>query len=173
MAGSKLTLGSQLRHLIDLLDGAVEKSYRDAGLDYRPRYTPVVRALVSLGEGSVAALAAQTGLTHSAISQTLAQMARNDLVGLRKGADARERIAMLTPRALALLPALERHWAATNRAASGLDSELTAPLSHILNEAIRALAVDPFGDRIDRARHDLETIEQAAAPAASSNRRDP
>jgi hypothetical protein len=42
------TLGTQLRHLIDMLDGAVAAGYHDLGLSYRPRYTPIVRALMSL-----------------------------------------------------------------------------------------------------------------------------
>ena len=36
----KSTQGTQLRHLIELLDGAVGAAYEAAGLDYRPRYTP-------------------------------------------------------------------------------------------------------------------------------------
>ena len=32
----KQGLGTQLRHLIELLDGAVQQAYADAGLDYRP-----------------------------------------------------------------------------------------------------------------------------------------
>ena len=35
----KQGLGTQLRHLIELLDGAVQQAYVDAGLNYRPRYS--------------------------------------------------------------------------------------------------------------------------------------
>ena len=38
-------LGTQLRHLIELLDGDVAQTYANAGLDYRPRFTPVMRVL--------------------------------------------------------------------------------------------------------------------------------
>ena len=41
------SLGTLLRTLIDALDGDVERAYAQAGLDFRPRFTPVVR-LVSL-----------------------------------------------------------------------------------------------------------------------------
>ena len=43
------TLGTLLRNLSETLDRAVEEAYRDAGLSYRPRYTPVFRALLSAG----------------------------------------------------------------------------------------------------------------------------
>ena len=43
-------------------------------------------------------------MTHSAASQTAAQMARHGLLTLGRGADARQRIARLTARAHELLP---------------------------------------------------------------------
>jgi hypothetical protein len=46
-------LGTLMRHvpeLLELLDGDVARIYADLGVpDYRPRYSPVVRALVTLG----------------------------------------------------------------------------------------------------------------------------
>ncbi|GGP85705.1 hypothetical protein [Streptosporangium pseudovulgare] len=48
----------------------------------------------------------------------VAQMARQDLVALAPGEDARTRIVHLTPRAEALLPALEAEWDATAAAAA-------------------------------------------------------
>jgi DNA-binding MarR family transcriptional regulator len=142
------TLGTLLRHVVELLDGAVEQAYRSDGLDYRPRYTPVVRALVALGPVSIRAIARWAGVSHSAISQTVSQMAADGLVALRPGTDGRERIVDLTPRARALLPALERRWQATNAAAAQLDAELSAPLSGLLLETIAALEHKPFGERI-------------------------
>jgi hypothetical protein len=50
-----------------------------------------------------------------------------------------------------MVPARERQWAATNAAAHQLDTELSAPLSDILREAIAALERCPFAERIDRA----------------------
>lgn len=145
------TLGTLLRHLIELLDGAVEQAYRGAGLDYRPRYTPVVKALVALGPVSIRVISRQAGISHSAASQTVSQMARTGLVTLSPGQDGRERIVALTPRAQAILPDVTRHWRAVNAAAADLDAELSAPLSDLLVEAIAALERLSFGDRIDKA----------------------
>ena len=46
-------LGTLLRRLLDLLDGDVQRAYDELGLDYRPRYTPVVVALLDLGPSSI------------------------------------------------------------------------------------------------------------------------
>ncbi|HEY0784192.1 MAG TPA: MarR family transcriptional regulator [Thermoanaerobaculia bacterium] len=150
------TLGTLLRTLVETLDGAVEEAYSRSGLDYRPRFTPVVRALTDLGPASIRTISQHAGITHSAVSQTVAEMAKRGLVGLRPGGDARERIVALTPEAQALLPALERRWAATNLAAHNFESELSAPLSKLLQEAIEALGRQPFGERIAVAEAQME-----------------
>jgi DNA-binding MarR family transcriptional regulator len=111
----------------------------------------VVRALVASGPASIKAIAAQAGVTHSAASQTVLQMAKDGLVELRPGDDARERIVALTPRARRMLPALERQWAATNAAARELEGELSVPLSALLRETLEALERRSFADRIAAA----------------------
>lgn len=143
-----LTLGTLLRRLIDHLDGAVEQVYVDAGLDYRPRFTPIVRALAANGPSTLRELSARTGVTHSAVSQTVAQMVDRSLVSLKTGEDARERIAALTPAAHALLPRLEAFWSATERAARSLDDDLGQPLEPLLLQALAALERRPFAERI-------------------------
>lgn len=146
------TLGALLRHLIEMLDGAVEEAYREAGLDYRARYTPIVRALQALGPASIRAISEQAGVTHSAVSQTVAQMALRGLVEARPVEDGRERIVGLTPAAEAMIPELERHWAVVEAAARSLDADIGASLPDTLRRAIAALAQRPFGRRIAQAR---------------------
>lgn len=148
MSSNPATLGALLRSLIDLLDGDVEAAYAAAGLAWRPRYTPVLRALMRSGPISIKAIAVEIGVSHSAASQTVSQMAREGLVTLKPGADARERIVVPTSATIAMIPALERQQAATNAAACELDEELSAPLSKILAEAISALRERSFGARI-------------------------
>lgn len=151
MAPSSPTLGTLVRHLIELIDGDVEAAYAASGLTWRPRYTPVLRALMTIGPTSIKALAREIGISHSAVSQTVSQMTRDGLVALRPGADARERIVTLTPKTEAMIPALQRQWSATNAAAAQLDAELSAPLSEVLGEAIAALNQRPFRERITAA----------------------
>jgi len=145
------TLGTLLRHLIELLDGAVEQAYVDAQLDYRPRYTPILRSILAIGPASIRDLARHAGLTPSAASQTVAQMARVGLAQLQRGTDMRQQVVSLTSKATAMVPTLERIWQVTNRAADELDSELAYPLSRIVEDAISALERQSFGDRIKAA----------------------
>lgn len=155
MPFSNASLGTLMRRLIELLDGEVEAAYADAGLAWRPRYTPVLRALLASGPNAIKELTGQIGITHSAVSQTVSQMAKEGLVTLEPGADGRQRIVALTAKAEAMVPALQRQWAATALAANGLDAELSAPLTGLVAEAIVALERRPFGKRIEAAAQSL------------------
>lgn len=166
-------LGTRLRHVLEVLDGDVAQVYADLGLaDYRPRFSPVVRALVALGPSSIRDLAAAIGVTHSAASQTVAQMAKSGLVTLEPGADARQRIAHLTDRTRSLLPVINAEWAATGTAAAEMDAELPVPLGEMLTAILRATERRPMRDRIrDAARTlgdpALERLTAARSPAAA------
>lgn len=152
----KQGLGTQLRHLIDLLDGEVAQQYKDVGLDYRPRYTPIVRALMQLGTASIGQIADAAGITQPAATQTVNLMKKDGLVTVEPGADGRHRIVRLSAQCKELMPVLESCWAATKAAADDLDAQLAVPLSNILNEAILALQEKPFGARISEARARLD-----------------
>ncbi|HWK75971.1 MAG TPA: MarR family transcriptional regulator [Povalibacter sp.] len=147
-ARSDRTLGTALRHLLELLDGDVEAVYREASLDYRPRYTPVMRALADSRTLAIRDLAAAAGISHSAASQTVAKMKAAGIVRQIAGQDGRERVVQLTRHGKALLPKLEARWTATNAAAEELDRELSSRLTHTLEEAIAALEARSFKQRI-------------------------
>jgi DNA-binding MarR family transcriptional regulator len=142
------TLGTLLRHLIEQLDGGVEQRYLSAGLAYKPRYTPIVRALLKLQKGSLREISQQARITHSAVSQTVAQMRKSGLVESVEGGDAREHVVRLSAKAKRMVPALQSIWSATNAAADRLDAELPFPLSSLLSDAIEVLEKRSFEERI-------------------------
>ena len=141
-------LGTLLRHLTDLLDGDLAQVYASIGVDYRPRYTPVYRILVEQERATIREIASRAGITHSAASQTVTEMVRHGLVEVRPGIDRRERLVKLTAKGRALQSKVQSQWQVTARAAEGLDRELSASLSALLQEAISALESRPFRERI-------------------------
>lgn len=148
----KQGLGTQLRHLIELLDGAVLQAYVDAGLDYRPRYTPVMRVLAQQPSATIGQLAELAGITQPAATQTVALMKKEGiLLVVAGGEDGRQRVVRLSPQGEQLLPRLQACWQATRIAADSLDAELDYPLSDCLAQAIAALEQRPFGTRIEEA----------------------
>lgn len=149
----KQGLGTQLRHLIELLDGAVEQSYLDAGLTYRPRYTPVMKALLQREPLTIGEIAIQAGITQPAATQTVALMVKEGLLTAAAGKlDGRQKVIKLSKNGRALLGQIQQCWQATAAAADNLDAQLPYPLSTALAQAIAALEQQPFGARIRAAR---------------------
>jgi len=146
------TLGTQLRHLVDLLDGAVGAAYVKAELDYRPRYTPVLRALLANEPMTIGEIAEATGLTQPAVTQTVSLMVSSGLVRVRPSADdARKKTVRTSRRGREMLPRLQQCWRATAAAARSLDADLPHGLSALLAQAIEALERKPFDRRIAEA----------------------
>ncbi|MEO1252547.1 MAG: MarR family transcriptional regulator [Pseudomonadota bacterium] len=141
-------LGTQLRRLLELLDGDVEAIYRQDHPFYTPRYTPVMKALSAGERLSIKDIAARSSISHSAASQTISRLVDHGLVELMADTDKRARIVTLTKKGKDLAPWLEERWRATARAADALDRELSHPLSQLLAEAIEALEKRPFATRI-------------------------
>ncbi|MCP3140380.1 MarR family winged helix-turn-helix transcriptional regulator [Pyxidicoccus xibeiensis] len=167
----KAGLGTQLRHLIELLDGAVADAYEAEGLSYRPRYTPVMRALMAHEPATIGQLAELAGITQPAVTQTVALMLKEGLVSAEsEPGDRRQRLVRLSPAGRELLPRLQACWKATAGAAADLDAELPTPLSQTLEQAIRALEARPFSTRIAEARARLKTPEAVPSTPARGGR---
>jgi len=160
-------LGTQLRHLLELLDGAVEEAYASAGLRYRPRFTPVMRALMVCEPSTIGQIAESAKISQPAATQTVALMVKEGLLVSEPGTDdSRQRQIRLSPRGRAMLPKLRDCWKATQMAADSLDASLPRPLSQSLDEAIKALSVESFGGRVTKARASLSGAK--TLPAKSS-----
>src|ERR1043165_5556011 len=101
-------LGTQLRTLLELLDSELESIYGEEGLDYRPRFTPVLRALLDEAPLTVGQIAANAGISRPATTRALPLMVPRDWVRPRAGAaDARRRLYEPSDKARKALPQLQ------------------------------------------------------------------
>lgn len=149
----KRGLGTQLRHLIELLDGAVEQSYIDAGLNYRPRYTPVMRALLNQEPLTIGDIAASAGITQPAATQTVGLMVKEGLLTVAASAhDGRQKMVRLSEAGRQMAPRIRQCWQATASAADSIDAQMPYPLSQALADAIAVLEQQSFGERIRAAQ---------------------
>ncbi len=149
-------LGTQLRHLLELLDGAVEAAYAEAGISTRPRYTPVFKALAAKEPSTLGQIATAAGITQPAATQTIALMVKDGLVTAKAAPDdGRQRLVRLTRKGRELYPLMQACWAATKLAAESLDDDTPQPLSQVIASAIAALQARPFEQRIATARAQL------------------
>ena len=148
MTTKSIGLGTQLRHAIALLDGDLQKIYDQKLPGYRPRYTPIVRALSDKSPATIQDVCKFSGLTQSAASQTVSIMLREGWVERQKTADARQSAIALTTHGKESLKVLETLWAATRAAADQLERELSFSITELLAEMTERLNEKSFIERI-------------------------
>jgi DNA-binding MarR family transcriptional regulator len=129
-------------------DGGVQQVYDELAVAFRPRFYPVVQVLQQCNSIGVSALAARTGMTQPAISQTLHEMERCGLIAWSQGKDKRVRHVTLSPEGQLLCERLVPIWQAAARAVATLEKEIGADLSKILEQASAALERQPFESRL-------------------------
>lgn len=147
-------LGELLRYVSELVELGAEESYQQMGLNYRARYTPVLRAIRS-GAQTVTEITARTRLTQGAISQTVAQMEKDGVITRRSGEDARRSVIQLTAEGQTLVGSLNDHWAATFEAIEHLEEEIGYPLRRVLEYTAQALEQKGFSQRLADIKHSL------------------
>lgn len=144
-------LGELLRYLSELVDQGAEQQYKALNMDYRARYTPVLRALAA-GAHTISDITAATYLTQGAVSQTVALMIKDGLLTRRPvSEDARKTGIRLTAAGQELLARLQPRWASTFAAISALEEEIGYPLRNVLGAVATALEQQDFASRIQNA----------------------
>lgn len=153
-------LGELLRYVGELVEQGAEEHYRTMSLNYRARYTPVLRALHA-GAQTVTDITARTHLTQGAISQTVALLEGDGLITRHAVSDGRKSAIQLTTAGYALVTKLEAHWVATFAAIAKLEEEIGYPLRLALETAAKALEGQGFSARIMAAKSELAAGGQA------------
>jgi len=150
---TRIGLGELLRHLSDLLDRDAEKIYArlETGLEYRARYTPIMRALAH-GPLTVTELQRKIRISQGAVSQTAKLMQADGLLRRTEVTDRRMRKLVLTQRGEALRQRLSREWTLHLDAIADLEVETGAALRTDLISTIAALERIGFAQRIEALR---------------------
>ena len=144
-------LGELLRYLSEMVEQGAENAYRTLPLVYRPRYTPVLRALAA-GAATVTEITARSRVTQGAVSQTVDLMVTDGLVERHSLRDGRKSGLRLTPAGQLLLRRLIPLWASTFAAIDALEQEIGHPLLRVLEDAAQALERQDFAVRLQAVR---------------------
>ncbi|WP_250002755.1 helix-turn-helix domain-containing protein [Actinoplanes sp. M2I2] len=140
---------SDLHALLAELDRDIAALYTEAGIEgMRTRFVGPLIALHRFGPMTIRDLAARRGVSHSAMSQTAAAMARAGFVESTAGDDARTRPIDLTARSREIMPFLLAEWRATETAVRQLDAELPYSLSQVTADLRALLASRSFTERL-------------------------
>ncbi|WP_295815055.1 MarR family winged helix-turn-helix transcriptional regulator [uncultured Nitratireductor sp.] len=146
-------LGELLRYVGELVEQGGEERYRALDLEYRARYTPVMRALAA-GAETVTEIVALSHLTQGAISQSVSLMSTDGLIGHHPLDDGRKNGIHLTEKGKYVLAKLEPHWEVIFRAIGTLEHEVGFPLLQALQDTAKALERKGFAERLREAEDD-------------------
>lgn len=140
-------LGELLRYVSELVELGAEEHYGQMQINYRARYTPVLRAIRS-GATTVTEITARTHLTQGAISQTVGHMEADGLITRQRGEDGRKTIIHQTPHGQEVISKLEAHWETTFATIEQLEHEVGHPIRRVLESTARALEQRSFSRRL-------------------------
>jgi DNA-binding MarR family transcriptional regulator len=136
------------------MDDGIAAVYDRLGIEgVRPRFS---MALMFLDDGggsggmSIRELADRCGVTHSAMSQSVAAMRDAELVESEPGTDARSRVITLTARGHEVAAVFWREWYATESAVREVAEEAGVDLEQVAAGMDAALDRESFTDRVLR-----------------------
>lgn len=144
---NKSGLGELLHYVADLVDQGSEQIYAQMDLNYRARYTPVLRA-IDQGATTITSITTISKLTQSAISQSVALMEKDGLIIKSTLSDARKSNLHLTEKGKNLIQKLKKHWEVIFTAITQLEQDIGYPLLSILEKTASALEQKSFDQRI-------------------------
>ncbi|NNC12918.1 winged helix-turn-helix transcriptional regulator [Planctomonas sp. JC2975] len=142
------------------MDDGIAEAYTALGIEGVP--TRFSAALMFLEDGamSIRDLAERCGVTHSAMSQSVAAMRKSGLVDSEPGEDARSRIVSLTDHGREVAPQLWNEWYATERAVREVADEAGISLDEVVTSMSAALDRESFTDRLLRQMREDSTRAQ-------------
>lgn len=106
-----LAVAARLQRLADTIrrDGVLV--YQEHGIDFEPKWFPVVYVLHKKGPTSVVDLAAEVGIAHPSVIQLVKELEAKKLVKSSSDkTDGRRRLLSLTPDAVKLIKKMEPVW---------------------------------------------------------------
>jgi DNA-binding MarR family transcriptional regulator len=151
-------LGELLRYVGELVEQGANDRYHEINLNYRARYTPVLRAM-DAGAETIGDITSRTHLTQGAISQAVGLLETDGLVARHAVPDGRKSGIRLTPAGRKLVTKLKPHWAVTFRAITALEQEIGHPLREVLESAAHALEQRGFCERLKAAEASRSKVE--------------
>jgi len=143
--------GTRLRRLSERLDRDVARLYADFGVDFEPRWYPVVALLKEKQPLSVTEIAQELGLTHPAVSQVTRTLLEEGLIkATLDKKDERKKLLSLTKKAETRIEELTPLWRAIIEATDEIISTEVPGLLILLTELDEALDKESLGERVQK-----------------------
>lgn len=147
-----LAISTRLQRLADALRKEGQLIYQSFGLDFEPKWFPVVYTLHLKSSLSVVEIANEIGYAHPSTISLLKELEKQQLIKSRKDkTDERKRLIVLTEKGKSLVNAMQPVWENMQRALSEI-ADNKHNLMKAIEEAEAKLKVSGFFERSQNIR---------------------
>lgn len=147
-----LAISTRLQRLADALRKEGQLIYQSFGLDFEPKWFPVVYTLHLKSSLSVVEIANEIGYAHPSTISLLKELEKQQLIRSKKDkTDERKRLIVLTEKGKTLVNAMQPVWENMQRALSEI-ADNKHNLMKAIEEAEAQLKVSGFFERSQKIR---------------------
>lgn len=116
-----LAISTRLQRLGDQLRKDGQQIYKSHGIDFEPKWFPVIYTLHMKGTMSVVEVAAEIGYSHPSTISLLKELEKQKLISSKKDkTDERKRLLQLTAKGSQLVKAMQPVWEIMTKAIASL-----------------------------------------------------
>lgn len=140
-------IGTRCRRNFEYLSSEIDKIYKAENVDMSAREFPIVYCVLNRGPLTIANIQHLSGLSHSAVSQTVKKLVAKDILFLKPGEDARSKIVALTDAGDRLMEKLIPIWARAKDAMKTVLNDCNTNILDAFADYEAALARKSFTQR--------------------------
>lgn len=158
----ELGVGTRMRRFMEQLTADSDRLYEEAGLPFRVSYFYAMYAIVRFEQLTIADIAKLAGFSHSAVSQTVKRMVKDNIVETIATGDGRQKMVRLTNYGQTVRDKLIPLWAALEQSMNDIMTESGFNLVAGISGLEDRLQKRAFYDRVQTHLMDntpTETIE--------------
>ncbi len=144
----ELGVGTRMRRFMEQLTADSDRLYEEANLKFRVSYFYAMYAVIRYEQLTIADIAKLAGFSHSAVSQTLKRMAKDDLVEAVATSDGRQKMIRLTEYGEEVRDKLVPIWAALEQSMKDIMTESGYNLVEAIAGLEERLKKKAFYDRV-------------------------
>lgn len=147
-----LAVAARLQRLADTIRRDGVQVYKEHGIDFEPKWFPVVYVLHEKGPTSVVDLATEVGIAHPSVIQLVKELEAKKLVkSAADKTDGRRRLLSLTPAAEKLVKKMKPVWKKIRAAVEEM-VETENNLMKAMMETEKRLQMETFYQRVMRQK---------------------
>lgn len=157
----EIGIGTRCRRNYEYLSSEIDNIYKAENVDMSGREFPIVYCVLKRGPLTIADIQQLSGLSHSAVSQTVKKLVAKNILFLEPGEDARSKIVALTDVGDRLMEKLNPIWSTAKDAMKTVLDECNTNILDALADYEAALTRKSFSQRYyeQKSEHTDRKIE--------------